>query len=124
MNRKLFVAAWLVMISCIARAEDLSLEPTQNPDAPFRLFRTQNIHMLLKLDTRTGKIWQVQWGDKEHRFTDPLSLIERAPGGRPGRFTLCPTNNIYTFVLLDQQTGDAWHVQWGEAEERFVLSID
>jgi hypothetical protein len=47
-----------------------------------------------------------------------------ASGGRAGRFTLYPTTNIYTFVLLDQDTGDTWHVQWGKPDERFVIHID
>jgi hypothetical protein len=45
------------------------------------------------------------------------------PDGQSGRFTLYPTKNIHTFILLDQETGDAWHVQWGAAGDRFVLPI-
>jgi hypothetical protein len=113
----------LILFTSQAPAQEALLEPTQNPNVSFRLFNTTNIYTLLKLDTRDGRIWQVQWGDKNHRFIEPLSLDSLASGGRAGRFTLYPTTNIYTFILLDQETGDAWHVQWGKPKERFVLPI-
>jgi hypothetical protein len=40
----------------------------------------------------------------------------------PGRFTLYPTQNIYTFVLLNQDNGVAWQVQWAP-NNSFVLPI-
>lgn len=104
-------------------AQEVSQEPTQNPDATFRLYNTKNIYTLLRLDTRDGRIWQVQWGDKDHRFIEPLNPDALITDGKSGRFTLYPTSNIYTFILLDQETGDAWHVQWGKATDRFVLRI-
>ncbi|PYU38490.1 MAG: hypothetical protein DMG54_29925 [Acidobacteria bacterium] len=77
------------------------------------------------MDTRTGQIWQVQCGDEEHRFITPLSLKVLAVGGKAGRFTLHPTLNIFTFVLLDQEDGRAWQVQWGlEANKRFIAPIE
>jgi hypothetical protein len=42
----------------------------------------------------------------------------------PGRFTLYPTSNMYTFILLDQVDGGTWQVQWAiEAINRLVLPI-
>jgi len=87
------------------------------------MFRTQNIYTLLKLDTRTGQVWQVQWGDSEHRFIEPINLKALAQGGKAGRFSLYPTLNIYTFILLDQEDGRTWQVQWGEAGKRLLLAI-
>jgi hypothetical protein len=120
---RLVVTMTLCLLSSFALAQDARLEPTQNPDAPYRLFSTKNIYTLLKLDTRSGRLWQVQWGDKDHRFTAPLNLEPLVLDGSPGRFTLYPTDNIYTFILLDQETGDAWHVQWGKPREQFVVPI-
>ena len=40
---------------------------------------------------------------------------------KPAGFTLYPTKNIYNFILLDQEDGSAWQVQWGEEEHRTVL---
>lgn len=124
MNRKLIVTASFLLFASLALGQEVRpLEPTQNPDAPYRLFGTRNIYTFLKLDTREGRIWQVQWGDKDSRFSVPLNLIPLVSGGKAGRFTLYPTTNIYTFVLLDQETGDAWHVQWGSSDDRFIAPI-
>jgi hypothetical protein len=123
MKLRMSFAATLLLFASHAVAQEVRLEPTQNPDATYRLFSTRNVYTLLKLDTRNGRIWQLQWGDKDHRFAEPLNSNSLTAGGKAGRFTLYPTSNIYTFILLDQETGDAWHVQWGKAEERFRVPI-
>jgi hypothetical protein len=38
-----------------------NLQPFQNPSAVYRLFPTRNFYVFLKLDTRSGLIWQVQF---------------------------------------------------------------
>jgi len=124
MKRKIVVTVALLLFASLTTAADFQLQPTQSPDAAFRLFNTQNTYTLLKLDTRTGQIWQVQWGDKDHRFIEPINSKSLASGGKLGRFTLYSTSNIYTFILLDQETGDAWYVQWGKLAERFIVPID
>jgi len=124
MKRNLFITVTLLLFASLALAEELRLEPTQNPDAAYRLFNTRNIYTLLKLDTREGRIWQVQWGDKDHRLVEPINPKALVSDGKAGRFTLYPTSNIYTFILLDQETGDAWHVQWGGTADRFIVHID
>lgn len=125
MKPKLVIAVTLLLFASLAMAEDGLLEPSQDPNAPYRLFNTRNIYTLLKLDTRAGRVWQLQWGtEKERTFIEPINLKALVSGGKPGRFTLYPTKNIYTFILLDQETGDAWHVQWGETANRFIARID
>jgi len=124
MKRKFVVTVTLLLFASLALAEVAHLEPTQNPDAPYRLFNTQNVYTLLKLDTRAGRIWQVQWGHIDNRLIVPVNEKALVSGGKPGRFTLYPTSNIYTFILLDQETGDAWHVQWSILGERFIAHID
>lgn len=121
---RLVLIAVLLLVTTAAVAGEPSLEPTQNPTVPYRVFATQNIYTLLKLDTRVGLIWQVQWGEEGERFTLPINFKELVPGGKPGRFTLYPTRNIYTFILLDQETGNTWHVQWGISGSRFVQPIN
>ena len=120
---KLLLAANLLVLISFFFAEQGLLEPTQNPEASYRLFNTQNIYTLLKLDTRTGQIWQVQWGESANRFTVPLNEKAIVVDGKPGRFSLYPTSNIYTFILIDQVTGITWHVQWGKEAERFIFRI-
>jgi hypothetical protein len=113
MKKAVLIVAALLLFGAASLAQDTIPEPTQSTDVPYRMFRSQNIHTLLKLDTRTGQVWQVQWGDEEHRFVSPINTRSLVDGGKSGRFTLCPTLNIYTFILLDQEDGRTWQVQWG-----------
>lgn len=121
MRPALLVGLTLCMVTSLSLAQAPASEPTQNPNVPYRLFSTKNMYTFLRLDTRDGRIWQVQWGDKEHRFIEDLNSTALVSGGRLGRFTLYPTANIYEFILLDQDTGDAWQIQWGKSDERFIV---
>ena len=125
MRRAFLVSMAVFLFAIPVLAQEAIPEPTQRTDAPFRLFRSQNIYTLLKLDTRSGQIWQVQWAiDLEHRFVVPINLTPLAAGAKPGRFTLVPTENIYTFILLDQEDGRTWQVQWGDENKRFILPLN
>jgi hypothetical protein len=100
----------------------------QNYDAViYRLFPTQNIWTFIKLNTRTGQIWQVQYDVKENnRLETGLNLISLVTKEeeKNGRFTLYPTQNLYTFILLDQFEGSLWQVQWStETEKRLIVPI-
>ncbi len=100
---------------------------TVSKDAPtFRLFPTSNMWTFIKLDTRTGQLWQVQWSLEDNHFETTLSLRDLSPEGEVvnGRFTLYPTTNTYNFILLDQIDGRVWQVQWSQkAENRGVWRI-
>ena len=96
-------------------------------DVIYRLFRTENMWTFIKLDTRNGKIWQVQYDVQDNdRFETYLSSLPLVSKDKEvnGRFTLYPTQNIYTFILLDQLDGRTWQVQWSiDPENRFVIPI-
>jgi hypothetical protein len=129
MKKILLLLCLLVSFQCAAQTQDRLPEPSQNPSATFRLFRTKNVYMLLKLDTRTGQIWQVQWGSEpKQMFTGTVNKTMLLPADpthptvlEPGRFTLEPTDNIFTFVLIDQDDGRTWRVQWGD--NPFIMPI-
>ena len=77
----------------------------------------------MKLDTRTGRIWQVQYSLEDNEFEVVLSDIFLAYGDS-GRFALYPTANNWTFLLLDTELGDVYHVQWSQdAEKRGLYKI-
>jgi hypothetical protein len=96
-------------------AEDNVLVVQQNINVPYRLISTANTYMFLKLDTRTGEVWQIQWSTKdENRFTEVINSKPLCSTREVGRFTLYPTKNFYNYILLDQIDGREWQVQWGD----------
>ena len=127
--RKAIIALFLIaLVAGVAVAEiDASLIPSQNAEVPFRLFPTSNMWTFLLLDTTNGRIWQLQYDVQgENRGTIVLSdkVLADDEEQFPGRFTLHPTSNIYTFILLDQYYGRTWQVQWAhEAELRYIIPI-
>ena len=102
-------------------------EATQNPNVPYRLFNTTNIYTFLQLDTRNGRVWQLQWGKTKDRLVVPINARALVANETPGRFTLYSTKNMYTYILLDQETGESWQVQWSVSDDRFrepIASVD
>ena len=56
MYRIILLTLCLSFVPAVAQNDAPFPEPTQNPDATFRVFRTQNIFTLLKLDTRIESV--------------------------------------------------------------------
>ncbi len=125
------IALIFILFATISFAQSTPEAPIQNISTDtlvtYRLFSTRNMYTFIKLNTRNGKMWQVQWSSKgsEYRFENTLSDISwvNKDEEKNGRFFIYPTTNIYTFILLDQIDGRAWQVQWGKEEERAVIRI-
>lgn len=100
----------------------------QNINAvPYQLFPTKNMWNFIKLDTRNGQMWQVQFvvnGDNRFEtILNPTPLITKEKEAND-RFTLYPTQNLYSFILLDQIDGRVWQVQWSlDYEKRLIIPI-
>ncbi len=129
MKRTLF-ALIIGFASFNAFAQSTSEAPVQNistdSTVTYRLFATRNMYTFIKLNTRNGQMWQVQWGlEDKYRFENTLSDVVRVSKEeeKNGRFFLYPTTNIYNFVLLDQISGRTWQVQWGKEDSRAVIPI-
>ena len=94
----------------------------------YRLFPTENMWTFIKLNTRNGQMWQVQFDIKDNnRFQSILSseLLVTKEKEVNERFTLYSTQNMYNFILLDQLDGRTWQVQWSnEAKNRFIIPIE
>lgn len=129
----------IITVILIGNTNLFAQTPTIKPDVTetmnlvetaknYQLFPTQNIWNFIKLDTRNGKMWQVQYSvGAENRIESVLNSIPLAPGNLElaGRFTLYPTQNIYNFILLDQINGSVYQVQWSAKEEnRGVIPIN
>lgn len=95
----------------------------------FKLYNTENIFTLIKLDTTTGALWLVQYETNTNNgaFETPIddsSLLKSYDTEKPGRYELYPTKNMYTFILLDTMWGYTYQVQWSpKIEQRFRRRI-
>ncbi|WP_029275286.1 hypothetical protein [Pedobacter borealis] len=128
--KTIFIFLTLGLLSIAASAQSTSEPPIQNisPDSTvvYRLFSTRNMYTFIKLNTRNGQMWQVQWGtESKYRFESTLSDVSLVSPAeeKNGRFFLYPTTNTYNFILLDQVNGKSWQVQWGKEGEKMVLRI-
>jgi hypothetical protein len=74
------------------------------------------MYTMLELNTATGAIAVLQWALEDNkRFKQDFTaapITVNPDKLQRGRFTLYPTTNIFTFVLLDQTTGATWQFQW------------
>ncbi|WP_413669382.1 hypothetical protein ACEN9X_05125 [Mucilaginibacter sp. Mucisp86] len=121
----------IVLIASFARAQSNevpALTSPNNENVIYRIFPTTNIYNLIKLDTRNGKMWKVQWNaETEKRFTSDINSTPfvAKDDEKNGRFILQATPNIFTFILLDQIDGRTWEVHWSnDPEKRGVIAIN
>ena len=126
--KRLFLMLIAALMTFSVMAVDVP-SSTQNPMVAYRLYPTQNTAFFLRLDTRNGKIDIVQWGTAPgNRFYTTLSDKSLLPSGqdmKPGRFTLYATSHPNILILLDQNNGNAWQVQWGlEPDKCALIQID
>lgn len=86
----------------------------------YKMIETQNVHILLKWDTRTGRTWMVQYS-----LSDTPALENLIPNSNflsedkswNGRFELYPTQNMFNFIMIDTYNGNTYQVQWNVDEE-------
>ena len=108
----------IITIGCSHQpSTDKSPKEVDNTAPTFQMFPTQNMWNFIKLNTQTGQMWQVQYSidDDNSRISITLNdkvLIDSNDEKVNGRFTLYPTSNMYTFLLLDTIDGRVWQVQW------------
>lgn len=128
----LLIIIALTIIVSYSRAQTntqtTSSDNTVTDKPTYRLFPTTNLYNFIKLNTRNGEMWQVQWStDSDKRFVTNLNLVSLVGKAeeKNGRFTLSPTQNINTFLLIDQLDGRVWQVQWSiDPEKRIVIPIE
>ena len=127
MNR-CFVAIIITLFALQSCAQIEKKQSNNNNNTEYKLFPTQNMWTFIKLNTRNGKLWQVQFDvSEDNRFVSNLSTTALVSNDKEmnDRFTLYSTQNMYTFILLDQVDGKTWQVQWStEAKNRFIIPIE
>ena len=120
----------LAIISLFMMVLPSSIAATENEEdciGRYKIYQTDNIYSLLKLDTKTGSLWLVYWSLEDngegtyvlHRETLVNEKYEKCHA-----FELYPTKNMYQFILLNTISGQQWHVQWGfESAKRWIRKI-
>ena len=99
-----------------------STEASPDSEVIYRLFQTRNNWIYLKLNTTNGIISHVNLHDNIEFPLNKYSLVPKKDE-RPGRFFLYSTENIYTFILLDQIDGRLWQVQWNFDKEKRNITL-
>ena len=97
----------------------------------FKLNKTDNMWTFLRLETATGRIWQVHYSinNDNQRGVLPLNtinlgLIYGSGDNFSGRFEPYKTENMYYFILLDTESGMVWQAQWSyNADNRGIVRI-
>lgn len=97
--------------------------PDQNINVRYRLFDAKNLWSKILLDTRTGKAWVVFYSVDANaarvRVQLNNDLIPDTKNARDGRFTIYATGNMWTFILLDQDMGYVWQLNYSMVSEGF-----
>lgn len=106
-------------------SELITMKMKQNLSERYKIYPTENIYILIKLDTQTGKLELIQWSLKsKDEFSATLNDIDLSWYNGLNSFELYPTKNMYQFILLDKATGRNWHVQWGtKSSEMWIRQI-
>lgn len=81
----------------------------ESEQSRYKIYKTDNLYNLLKLNTQTGQIEQIQWNlDSDYEGTVVVNDVDLSLYA--SCFELYPTNNMYQFILLDKTYGRTWHV--------------
>ena len=109
--KKLICLLFMLVSLTISSQSEKNNKVYFSPDAnvTYRLFKTENMHIFIKLDTRNGKMTLIQFSVSATSEMMQVNLNDQelATGAeaKEGRFFLYPTDNFYTFLLLDQIDG-------------------
>ena len=70
----------------------------------YKLYQTDNIHNQLRLNTKTGEVYQIQTDGQKFIVQYGLTIQNAVEN----RYSLHKTENIWTYILLDTFTGKLW----------------
>ena len=84
----------------------------------YKLYQTDNIHNQLKLNTKTGEVYQVQDDGQTFLVKYAISLNNE----KPNRYTLYKTKNMWTYILLDKFSGKLWQCQYSIKGIEYISS--
>lgn len=84
----------------------------------YKLYQTDNIHNQLKLNSKTGEVYQIQ--NDGQTFLVKESITPN--NDKANRYILEKTKNIWTYILLDQFSGKLWQCQFSVKGSDYISS--
>ncbi|GHA31765.1 hypothetical protein GCM10007103_11760 [Salinimicrobium marinum] len=105
----------------IEKSKDYLFQIQENYIRTYRIFPTGNMWYFIKLNTQTGEMWQIEFDQNKTKISEiPLNslALNEEQIEMDNRFTLFPTQNNWTFLLLDQLYGKIWQVNWDTKPEK------
>lgn len=127
MKKLLFILAAVVITASVMAEGEYpqyrSVNHYSDSSVRYKLYQTFNLWTFLKLDTRRGTIYQVQYSKKEGQsfetYLGTPGIYGFASDTINGRYELYPTQNNWTFLLVDQIDGDVYEVQWSQESDKY-----
>lgn len=74
----------------------------------YKFYQTDNIHNQLRLNTKTGEVSQIQ-DDNQTFLVHPSTTQDNEISNK---YELFKTKNMWTYILLDKDTGKLWQCQY------------
>ena len=74
----------------------------------YKFYQTDNIHNQLRLNTKTGEVMQIQ-DDNQTFLVHPSTTQDNEISNK---YELFKTKNMWTYILLDKDTGKLWQCQY------------
>lgn len=108
---KKFIFIFVLMI--------ITLTSFAQSNSVYKMYRTQNYHNQLRLNTMTGEVQQIQDDGQSWMICSAREIL----GDAAGRFRLYETQNMWTFIMLDTYTGKNWQVQFSVKGEDYMFAV-
>lgn len=74
----------------------------------YKFYQTDNLHNQLRLNTKTGEVMQIQ-DDNQTFLVHPSTTQDNEISNK---YELFKTKNMWTYILLDKDTGKLWQCQY------------
>ena len=101
--KKVFLTLSVIIISTI-----IGISQT------YKLYQTENIYTQLKLNTKTGEIYQIQTNDgQKYLINEGLTTDNE----KENRYSLHKTKNFWTFILVDKFFGKLYQIQFSNKDD-------
>jgi len=124
MKKILLLLPLIFLSSCY----DAASKTVKGGSSRFKVYKTDNMYTLLLLDTRTGRLWQTAYTTNNKSFEGDIPISSKYfahDNGSNGRFILTKTDNMWTYIMTDTESGAQWHCQFSIKNEmdRFCYKI-